>query len=132
MKEINLWHNLKRNLKEPIWQRIETGGTGRGSPDVFGAWKGTCCWVELKIARGNKVYMSPAQVAWLIKFGQTGLPTFILVGTNKRKMYLFSGMEDREVVDYGLKHEPILMLEAPYAWEEIQGVLFNENRSSGR
>ena len=132
MKEINLWHNLKRNLKEPIWQRIETGGTGRGIPDVFGAWKGTCCCVELKIARGNKVYMSPEQVAWLIKFGQTGLPTFILVGTNKRKMYLFSGMEAREVLDYGLKHEPILMLEAPYAWEEIQGVLFNENRSSGR
>ena len=125
MRENNLWQNLKRNLTEPLWQRIETGGTGRGIPDVFGAFDNRCCWVELKIAKGNRVPLRPEQIAWLIKFGQTGLPTFILVGTDKRKMYLFSGMEAREVLDYGLKHEPILMLEAPYAWEKIQGVLFN-------
>jgi len=59
MKEYNLWLNLKRNLAAPLWQRIETGGTGRGIPDVFGAYKGVCCWVELKIARGNKVHLTP-------------------------------------------------------------------------
>ena len=36
MRETSLWQTFKRNLKEPLWQRIETGGTGRGIPDVFG------------------------------------------------------------------------------------------------
>jgi|TARA_R100001163_G_C5057478_1_gene193991 Holliday junction resolvase len=132
VRENNLWQTFKRNLKEPLWQRIETGGTGRGIPDVFGVLNGLCCWVELKVARGNKVNLSAEQVAWLIKFGQTGLPTFILVGTDKRTIYLFSGMEAREVLDNGLKHEPLLKLKAPYDWSKLQEELFNEDRSNCR
>ena len=93
MKEYGLWQNLKRNLKKPLWQRIETGGTGRGIADVFGVLEGHCCWVELKIARGNKVALSPEQVGWLIKFSRAGVRTFILVGTDKKTMYLFPGEE---------------------------------------
>lgn len=128
MKENNLWQSLKRNLSKPLWQRIETGGTGRGIPDVFGAYDGACCWVELKVAKGNKVLLRPEQVAWLIKFGQTGLPTFILVGTDKRKMYLFSGLEAIIVKDEGLKAEPLLLLTAPYDWEKLQEVLFSQKK----
>jgi|TARA_Y100000310_G_scaffold333095_1_gene409945 Holliday junction resolvase len=124
MRENNLWQNLKRNLTEPLWQRIETGGTGRGIPDVFGAFDNRCCWVELKIAKGNRVPLRPEQIAWLIKFGQTGLPTFILVGTDKRKMYLFSGLEAIIVKDLGLKADPLLKLTAPYDWVKLQEVLF--------
>lgn len=111
-----------------MWQRIETGGTGRGIPDVFGAYDEVCCWVELKVAKGNKVLLRPEQVAWLIKFGQTGLPTFILVGTDKRKMYLFSGLEAILVKDLGLKAEPLLLLTAPYDWEKLQEVLFSKKK----
>jgi len=127
MKEYSLWQNLKRNLKQPLWQRIETGGTGRGIPDVFGVLEGHCCWVELKIARGNKVNLSAEQVGWLIKFSRAGLRTFILVGTNKKTMYLFLGEEAREVLDLGLKHEPRLKLKLPYDWELLQKVLYFED-----
>ena len=124
MKEYGLWQNLKRNLKKPLWQRIETGGTGRGIADVFGVLEGHCCWVELKIARGNKVALSPEQVGWLIKFSRAGVRTFILVGTDKKTMYLFLGEEAIEVLDLGLKHEPRLKLKLPYDWELLQQTLF--------
>jgi len=124
MKEYSLWQNLKRNLKKPLWQRIETGGTGRGIADVFGVLEGHCCWVELKIARGNKVALSPEQVGWLIKFSRAGVRTFILVGTDKKTMYLFPGEEAREVLDSGLKHGPRLKLKLPYDWELLQQTLF--------
>ena len=127
MREYSLWQNIRRNLTEPIWQRIETGGTGRGIPDVFGAFGGECCWVELKIAKGNRVDLRPEQIAWLIKFGQTGLKTFILVGTDKRKMYLFPGLEAIIVKDQGLKADPLLELNAPYDWSKLQEVLFWKN-----
>jgi len=124
MRENNLWQSLKRNLSKPLWQRIETGGTGRGIPDVFGAFNDSCCWIELKVAKGNRVLLRPEQVAWLIKFGQTGLPTFILVGTDKRKMYLFSGLDAIIVKDLGLKAEPLLLLTAPYDWNKLEEALF--------
>ena len=128
MRENSLWQTFKRNLNKPLWQRIETGGTGRGIPDVFGVLEGRCCWVELKVARGNKVNLSAEQVGWLIKFGRTGLRTFILVGTDKRTMYLFSGMDAREVLDDGLKHPPLLKLKVPYDWGKLQEELFDERR----
>ena len=124
MKEYSLWQNLKRNLKKPLWQRIETGGTGRGIADVFGVLEGHCCWVELKIARGNKVALSPEQVGWLIKFSRAGVKTFILVGTDKKTMYLFLGEVAREALDLGLKHEPRLKLKLPYDWDLLQQTLF--------
>jgi len=124
MKEYSLWLNLKRNLTAPLWQRIETGGTGRGIPDVFGIHQGVCCWIELKIARGNKVKLTPEQVAWLIKFARMGARTFILVATNKQRMYLFPGLEAREVLDFGLHHEPLLKLKLPYAWNALEKALY--------
>ena len=127
MREYSLWQNIRRNLIKPIWQRIETGGTGRGIPDVFGAFEGECCWIELKIAKGNRVDLRPEQIAWLIKFGQTGLKTFILVGTDKRKMYLFPGLKAILVKDQGLKADSLLELNAPYNWSKLQEVLFWKN-----
>tara|TARA_R110002020_G_scaffold421617_1_gene630787 strand:+ start:2807 stop:3190 length:384 start_codon:yes stop_codon:yes gene_type:complete len=127
MREYSLWQNIRRNLTKPLWQRIETGGTGRGIPDVFGAFEGECCWIELKIAKGNRVDLRPEQIAWLIKFGQTGLKTFILVGTDKRKMYLFPGLEAIIVKDHGLKADSLLELSAPYDWSKLQETLFWKN-----
>ena len=90
MKESNLWNNLRDKLKEVLWQRVETGGTGRGIADVFGVYESSCCWVELKVTTTNAVKLRPEQIAWLVKFGRAGVATYILVGTNKRTLHLFS------------------------------------------
>ena len=47
-KEKNLWALLRDNIKEVHWQRIETGMTGSGVPDVNGCAKGKEFWIELK------------------------------------------------------------------------------------
>ena len=38
-KEKNLWALLRDNIKEVHWQRIETGMTGSGVPDVTAVLK---------------------------------------------------------------------------------------------
>jgi len=39
-------------------------------------------------------------------------------------MYLFPGLEAREVLDFGLHHEPLLKLKLPYAWDELEKALY--------
>ena len=124
MKESNLWNNLRDKLKEVLWQRVETVGTGRGIADVFGVYESSCCWVELKVTTTNAVKLRPEQIAWLVKFGRAGVATYILVGTNKRTLHLFSGLDAREVRDQGLKHPSLLELSAPYDWEALRNILF--------
>ena len=47
-KEKNLWLLMRTNLPSIHLQRIETGMTGAGVPDVNGCAKGKEFWVELK------------------------------------------------------------------------------------
>ena len=54
------------------------------------------------------------------------MPTYILVGTDKRKLYLFSGLDAREVRDQGLKHPSLLELSAPYDWNALRNILFSK------
>ena len=126
MKESNLWNNLRDKLDEVLCQRVETGGTGRGIADVFGVYESNCCLVELKVTTTNAVKLRPEQIAWLVKFGRAGVPTYILVGTDKRTLHLFSGLDAREVRDQGLKHPSLLELSAPYDWEALRKILFNK------
>ena len=53
-----------------------------------------------------------------------GVATYILVGTDKRTLHLFSGLDAREVRDQGLKHPSLLELSAPYDWEALRNILF--------
>ncbi len=67
-KEKNLWLLMRTNLPFIHLQRIETGMTGAGVPDVNGCAKGKEFWVELKeIHSGNALTLRPMQVAWLGK-----------------------------------------------------------------
>lgn len=48
MKETTLWRAIKKNLPMVHWQRIESGGTAQGIPDLNGCYKGREVWIELK------------------------------------------------------------------------------------
>ena len=126
MKESNLWNNLRDKLDDVLWQRIETGGTGRGIADVFGVYDSNSCCVELKVTTTNAVKLRPEQISWLVKFGRAGVATYILVGTDKRTLHLFSGLDAREVRDQGLKHPSLLELSAPYDWNALRNILFSK------
>ncbi len=70
---------LKKHMPiEAHWQRIETGSTGTGIPDVNVCHLGQDIWIVLKLVKGRKVDLSPTQVAWLTKRSRVGGVTWIM------------------------------------------------------
>ena len=63
-KESLLWKQLRDNLPKVHWQRIETGITGAGVPDVNGCLDGKEVWVELQRVKGRQIGLRPMHIAW--------------------------------------------------------------------
>jgi hypothetical protein len=114
MVESSFWRYLYVGMRT-FWSadRIETGSTTMGVPDVFFSMPGRMGWIELKLVKSlpardsSKVSMkiSPLQVHWLksrhAHFGNTWLficlqtpKTFYLIeGKNVQKHFLKSELE---------------------------------------
>ena len=104
--EVKLWHELKRNTNKIIWTRIENRSLF-GTPDLLGyPVSGNFFTVELKVAKGNRIIFSPHQISFHMKHN---LNTFILVACSpdKGKVRLYPGHRILELVDLGLKLEPL-------------------------
>ncbi len=78
-KEKDTYQSLKRNLPKVHWQRIESGATSRGVPDINACYAGKEFWVELKILHGDRVSLTPQQVAWHTRRSKQGGITWIMV-----------------------------------------------------
>ena len=127
-KEKNLWALLRDNIKEVHWQRIETGMTGSGVPDVNGCAKGKEFWIELKeVHSGNSLTLRPMQVAWLSKRAMNGGQVFVLARKNNQmKLYHIDGIERaQELVKNGYKSDNLLTLDIPYEWEALYTALLS-------
>ena len=127
-KEKNLWALLRDNIKEVHWQRIETGMTGSGVPDVNGCAKGKEFWIELKeVHSGNSLTLRPMQVAWLSKRAKNGGQVFVLARKNNQmKLYHIDGIERaQELVKNGYKSDNLLTLDIPYEWEALYTALLS-------
>jgi hypothetical protein len=64
------------------WQPVETGGTGRGIPDVNYCFEGREGWVENKIAQGAKglrFALRPEQIGWIERRARNKGRVFIAV-----------------------------------------------------
>ena len=104
--EVKLWHELKRNTSKIIWTRIENRSLF-GTPDLLGyPVSGNFFTLELKVAKGNRIIFSPHQISFHMKHN---LNTFILVACplDKGKVRLYPGSSILELVDLGLKLEPL-------------------------
>tara|TARA_B100000029_G_scaffold210972_1_gene208769 strand:+ start:148 stop:516 length:369 start_codon:yes stop_codon:yes gene_type:complete len=104
--ETKLWYELKRNTNKIIWTRLENKALF-GTPDLLGyPPSGNFFTVELKVAKGNKITFSPHQISFHMKHN---LNTFILVACalDKGKVRLYPGSRILELVDLGLKLEPL-------------------------
>tara|TARA_R100001163_G_C4930058_1_gene106393 strand:- start:56 stop:445 length:390 start_codon:yes stop_codon:yes gene_type:complete len=127
-KEKNLWALLRDNIKEIHWQRIETGMTGSGVPDVNGCAKGKEFWIELKeVHSGNSLTLRPMQVAWLSKRAMNGGQVFVLARKNNQmKLFHVDGIERaQELVKNGYKSDNLLTLDIPYEWEALYTALLS-------
>ena len=109
--ERKLYEKLKRNCNKISWIRLENLSLS-GTPDLLGYNNsGTFFTVELKVTKGNKVRLSPHQIAFHVKHPKN---SFILVqhlGSSAVK--LFRGDQILELEACGLELEACcLSLEA--------------------
>ena len=105
--ETKFWNELKRNTNKIIWTRLENKALF-GTPDLLGySSHGNFFTVELKVSRGNRIIFSPHQISFHMKHN---LNTFILVACalDKGKVRLYPGAWILELVDLGLKLEPLV------------------------
>jgi len=127
-KEKNLWLLMRKNLPDMHLQRIETGMTGAGVPDVNGCAKGKEFWVELKeIHSGNKLTLRPMQISWLAKRASHGGQVFVMARKdNEIKLYHIDSLTGiQELVETGYKSKALLTLTIPYNWGALNTALLS-------
>jgi hypothetical protein len=135
--EKTFWSLLRGHLpKKSHVQRIETGSTGRGIPDVNFCWQGVEVWIELKIVKGRRVELSPEQVAWMFRRARAGGLCWVMArdvadGPRKGKydrIYLWPGDCAAKVLEEGLAAEGATVFERPYDWPSIMETLLDSRR----
>ena len=95
--ERKLWHDLKKNTPNIVWNRVENLACV-GMPDLLGYNSMKKYFtVELKIAIGNKVRLSPHQNAFHVLHPSN---SFFLIRKDKQLM-LIAGTEVRELYTNG-------------------------------
>ena len=113
--ERKLWHDLKKNTQDIIWNRIENL-VGLGLPDLLGYNSSHRYFtVELKIASGNKVRLSPHQISYHV---QHPVNSYILIRKHEQLM-LVTGAEIMELAANGFGSCAIIA----DSWATIQRVL---------
>ena len=101
--ESKFYNELKRITPKIRWTRIENTSL-LGTPDLLGYNANRFFFtVELKVANGNKVRLSPHQIAFHIRHPEN---TFILVKT-KAGCRLYLGKQVRELFACGCSLEPV-------------------------
>jgi hypothetical protein len=109
LRERQLWKKLKNATTSISWTRLENWALF-GTPDLLGySSRGTFFTVELKATppkNSNFVRCSPHQISFHIKHKKN---TFILVACSLELGHfrLYSGSRILELVDLGLKLEPL-------------------------
>ena len=130
-KEAALWSLVKQHLpKDAHFQRIETGGTGRGVPDVNYCQQGKEVWIELKSVSGLKSEVSSFQIAWLYNRVKSGGNCFVLirkVNSKEKEIKLFdvNGMTLKELGEFNWKSESAFTLRPPYEWDALFKFILN-------
>ena len=107
--EAKLYQQIKRNLKEFSFIRIENSSL-LGTPDllVYNT-SGHFCTIELKVTKSKKIRFSPHQIAFHVKHSDN---TFIIVKAlgplppNTSPISMFHGSRIRELAACGLKLKP--------------------------
>lgn len=123
MKEAtHVWQPLRDNFKKLApdihLQRIENS-VGNGVPDTNGCWRGREFWIELKVARGLKVELTPLQAAWLRTRALAGGNSWVLA--RKGDVFrLWSGDLAYAVMVHGWNFgDHALELTRPWDWRRL-------------
>ena len=128
--ETNFWKQIKNNLTDFQWVRLESWAT-KGVPDVMGFTKdGKIFTVELKVTKSRSVYFSPHQSAFHVEHENS--PCFILVkalspsSPKKYGIYLFHAKQVRQIVEQGLDASARYSTLSPVNWSVVRDSLLTE------
>jgi Holliday junction resolvase len=115
------------NLPKVHWQRIETGGTGRGIPDLNGCYQGAEAWVECKRTKHWTVEVRPEQVGWIERRTRAGGRVFLAVRRAERELWLLWPQAARRLRDRcRLDHLKSELAYCGWDWRIIEEVLFSD------
>jgi len=131
--ELALWTLIRANLPGHV-TRVENV-VGIGTPDVNACYQGAETWLELKVAKGNYIYLRASQVAFCVRrvaekgriFFVTRYGDEILIFTGEE---LLNHMDKIEGVTsksckLHLSHlEESFVFTKPYAWKSIADLIF--------
>lgn len=141
MADGNLRQLIQHYLPGPHWQAVESGGTGRGIPDVNGCWQGVEVWVENKITSGWQVGLRPEQIGWIHRRARAGGRVFVLTrrvaeagprrGAAVDDLYLHAGRVVVELAQRGLQEGPAPLLHTSggpsrWNWAMVRDWLFDD------
>ena len=102
--ESKFYNELKRITPQITWTRLENASL-LGTPDLLGYNANQHFFtIELKIANGNRIRLSPHQISFHIRHPKN---TFVLVKT-KADCHLYPGNQVRELFEKGLLVKPIV------------------------
>jgi Holliday junction resolvase len=131
-KESLLWKQLRVNSTGIHWQRIESGATASGIPDVNGCFEGREIWVELKVVRGNQIGLRPMQRAWLYTRASHGGECYVLAKKNKTIKVFKIPADIKHIEALTWNSEAEYTTDAPFNWPKVlaamgffTGILFN-------
>ena len=126
-KESQLWTLVKQHIpKDAHVQRIETGLTGKGVPDLNYCQNGKEIWIELKSIQGNKSQLSPFQIAWIHNRAKAGGNCYVLIRKNK-EIRLFQPKTLEELQELNWNSEPSIGTTAPYDWPHLFSAIYNSS-----
>ena len=141
MADGDLGKLVQRYLPGPHWQRVETGGTGRGIPDINGCLDGVEVWIENKATDGWTAGLRPEQVGWIDRRARAGGRVFVLVrrttvsgprrGDAVDDLYLHAGRDVVELAQRGLQQGPRPLLHSSggpsrWNWASVRNWLFDD------
>ena len=133
----DLRKHFRAKLPDMDWQSVETGGTGRGVPDLNFCWRGIEGWVEFKLAKGWQVSLRPEQVGWLMRRSRAGGRTFIITRQQTKALdtlHIHAGAAAGALKASGLRGGPPALFQAfggprSWDWKTIQRTLVSALRA---
>lgn len=137
MKEAtHVWAPLRDNFKKLAPSihlvRLENS-VGNGTPDTNGCIYEREFWIELKVARGNKVELTSLQASWLEKRASVGGSAWVLA--RKGDVFrLWDGAVASIVRDQGWNYEAGIELELrkPWDWRALLQMVTAGRKDSSR
>lgn len=84
---------FRKHLPKVFWTSVETGATGRGTPDSFGCYEGSMFWIEFKEAKHWKVIIRPEQIAWHLRLARNGGNSWIAIRRTSKELWLIRGAD---------------------------------------